>query len=75
VVYIDIDDLAKKNQMKIKLEAEKLKDMVKNLLSGANTLFDQVANLMKAVYRLKTGQQIEQNSDNNYSEDVSIPDY
>lgn len=49
--------------------------MLKSLLNGLNILIDQAANLMKAIFGLKSGQQIEQNPDNNYSEDVSIPDY
>ena len=65
-------EIIKKRNM---LDADKLKHMVKNLLNGLNTLIDQAANLMKAIYGLKLGQQIEQNSDNNYSKDVSIPDY
>jgi len=65
-------EIVKKRNM---LDAEKLKDMVKDLLMGLNTLVDQAANLLKAIYGLKSGQQIEQNSDNDNNEEVTIPDY
>jgi hypothetical protein len=65
-------EIIKKRNM---LDAEKLKDMVKDLLMGLNALVDQAASLMKAIYGLKSGQQIEQNSDKDNNEDVPIPDY
>jgi hypothetical protein len=86
---VNQDKITELKQKKIKLEekkreimkkrnaidTDKLKDMVKDLLTGLNSLVDQAANLMKAIYGLKSGQQIKQNSDNNYSKEVSIPDY
>ncbi|MCP4581884.1 MAG: hypothetical protein GY839_09710 [candidate division Zixibacteria bacterium] len=66
-------EIIKKRNM---LNAEKLEEMTKELLSGLGDLIDQAANLFKAIYGLKSGQQIEQDSDKKSSSyDVSIPDY
>jgi hypothetical protein len=66
-------EIIKKRNM---LNAEKLKKMTEELLGGLTDLIDQAANLFKAIYGLKSGQQIRQDSDNNTSsKDVSIPDY
>ncbi len=61
------------NNKKNKLNAEKLNELTEQLLEGLSDLTEQASKLMKSIYGLKTGKQIEQNPDN--SNELEVPDY
>jgi hypothetical protein len=55
------------------LTAEKMQEVVKELLGGAAALISQSANLVRAIYGLKSGNEIDEAPDKN--NEVLLPDY